>query len=71
MLMFQVGQTPGGESVVSVLVNAVEGGEDVLKHRSVNPHLKEETWKKNVSGLKRDTCPYHSRSAKLQVLGDS
>ena len=69
--MFQVEQTPGGVSVVSVLVNAVEGGEDVLKHRSVNPHLKEETWKKNVSGLKRDTRPYHRRSAKLQVLGDS
>lgn len=56
--MFQVEQTPGGESVVSVLVNAVEGGEDVLKHRSVSTHLEEETWKKNVSGLKRDTCPY-------------
>jgi len=52
-------------------VNAVEGGEDVLKHRSVNTHLEEETGKKNVNGLKRDTCPYHSRCAKLQVLGDS
>lgn len=57
--------------MVSVLVNAVEGGEDVLKHRSVNTHLEEETGKKNVNGLKRDTCPYHSRCAKLQVLGDS
>ena len=42
--------------MVSVLVNAVEGGEDVLKHRSVNTHLEEETGKKNVNGLTRDTC---------------
>lgn len=31
---------------MSVLVNAVEGGEDVLKHRSMNTHLEEETWEK-------------------------
>ena len=46
--------------MVSVLVNAVEGGEDVLKHRSMNTHLEEETWEKMSTLLiifKKENAP--------------
>ena len=75
--MFQVEHTPGGESVVTVLLNAVGSAGGVCPHTYVNTHLEEEKMEEKCQWTKKRTpdhnvsCPYHGRSTELQGLGDS